>query len=225
MGSVAGLDRGDTGPLILVVPESGADHGAWSRYVAARGEDAAVVDLGSWDSPQRNIWVNKLNLMIDRCERPVVLVASGLSCLAVAWWAEYERPAYGDPVVGALLLDPPSGQDKDRDPRVSRFGFCPENALPFPTIVASFDTAEEKRDHGRAIARLWGADYFADGEQDDRRAPVPGLFHRRGAQLWRWIKAQRRSALRGLQEFVPAKSFLLSRDAAAEPTAGRRAPA
>jgi predicted alpha/beta hydrolase family esterase len=205
MGSLAVVDRAKTDPLILIVPENGAEHGAWSHYVATRGADAAVVDLGSWDEPQRNIWVNKLNLMIDRCERPVVLVASGLSCLAVAWWAEYERPAYGFPVVGALLLDPPS--DRDGDPRVSRFGICPENALPFPSVVASLDAGGESRAHCSAIARLWSADFFVGSEPDNRRVPVPGVSYRRGSLLWRWIKGQRRVALRGLRGLVSAGSI------------------
>jgi hypothetical protein len=57
-------------------------------------------------------------LAIQRAEsagRPVVLVAHSLGCLAVAWWAEYERLANGLradlPVIGALLVAPPDVED------------------------------------------------------------------------------------------------------------------
>ena len=78
-------------PLILLVPglcNSGPGHWqtAWERDLTM----AQRVDLGSWDDPRRNLWVNHLNLAIRRADRPVVLVAHSLGCLAVAWWAEWE---------------------------------------------------------------------------------------------------------------------------------------
>ena len=63
----------------------------------------ARVELGAPDQPHRNTWVNRLNLAIHRAGRPVILVAHGLGCHAVAWWNEYERPSAEGPVQGALL--------------------------------------------------------------------------------------------------------------------------
>ena len=91
-------------PLTLLVPglhDSGPGH--WQTLWETSRPDARRVELGMWDDPHRNTWVNQLNLAIHRANRPVVLVAHSLGCLAVAWWAEYEQPAHGVPVIGALL--------------------------------------------------------------------------------------------------------------------------
>ena len=123
---------------MLIVPginDGGPQH--WqSRWATKRG-DCRRVDLGMCDHPYRNTWVNKLNLAIRRAHRPVVLVAHSLDCLAVAWWAQYEQPAFGDPVIGALLVAPPDVDRPGLDPRLARFGACPRTALPFPSFLAA----------------------------------------------------------------------------------------
>ena len=99
----AGADAGDREPLVLLIPgfaRGGASD--WMQPWDHRRRDTRRLDLGMWDTPHRNTWVNRLNLAIHRAERPVVLVAHDIACLAVAWWAEYEQPALGDPVIGAL---------------------------------------------------------------------------------------------------------------------------
>jgi predicted alpha/beta hydrolase family esterase len=125
-------------PLILIVPginNSNPRH--WQSVWEAQCSDCHRVDLGMWNDPQRNVWVNKLNLAIYRAERPVILVAHSLGCLAVAWWAEYEQPAHGNPVVGALLVAPPDVDRPGTDARLSRFGACPRKELPFRSFLAA----------------------------------------------------------------------------------------
>jgi predicted alpha/beta hydrolase family esterase len=89
--------------MILTVPglgNSGPQH--WQSHWENDRDNCERVDLGVWDRPVRTLWVNKLNLAIRQyADRPVILVAHSLGCLAVAWWAQYERPAYGTPVAGA----------------------------------------------------------------------------------------------------------------------------
>jgi len=101
-------------PVILTVPglgNSGPGHWqtAWEASLPASPNLSGCrrVDLGLWDDPHRNTWVNKLNLAIQRAEGPVILAAHSLGCMAVAWWAEYEQPggpADGGKVIGALLV-------------------------------------------------------------------------------------------------------------------------
>jgi predicted alpha/beta hydrolase family esterase len=153
-------------PLVLIVPglnNSNADH--WqSRWERSR-DDCARVDLGMWDDPHRNTWVNKLNLAIYRARRPVVLVAHSLGCLAVAWWAEYERPSYGNPVVGALLVAPPDVDRPGIDPRLARFGATPRIPLPFPTFLAASRNDDYCREKAaRMLARDWDARFADAGE-------------------------------------------------------------
>jgi predicted alpha/beta hydrolase family esterase len=154
-------------PAILIVPginNSGPDH--WqTRWERKRG-DARRVDLGMWDDPHRLTWVNKLNLAIrDAGEdggRPVILVAHSLGCLAVAWWAEYEKPAFGDPVAGALLVAPPDVDRPGLDPRLARFGACPRQPLPFPHfLVASQNDPYCRYRTARGLSHDWGS-RFAD---------------------------------------------------------------
>ena len=157
-GDSAGVDE----PLVLLVPglnDSGPGH--WQTRWEQERDDCRRVELGRWSDPHRNTWVNKLNLALHRATRPVVLVAHSLGCHVVAWWAEYERPAFGQPVVGALLVAPPD-VDQCTDARIRRFAPTPETPLPFPAIVVgSRDDPYAAVGSVRGMARRWGA-RFAD---------------------------------------------------------------
>lgn len=150
-------------PLILTVPgldNSGPSH--WQSIWERERGDMLRVDLGAWDRPHRNSWVTRLNLAIRDARRPVVLVAHSLGCHAVAWWAAMERPAYGDPVVGALLVAPPEVDVAPVDERLKSFGATPKGPLPFPSIVvASQDDPYIHFHRARRLAQFWGG-RFAD---------------------------------------------------------------
>ena len=156
-------------PVILTVPglcNSGPGH--WQTEWEARLPRCRRVDLGLWDDPHRNTWVNKLNLAIQRAEGPVVLAAHSLGCLAVAWWAEYEQPGGpvdGGKVIGALLVAPPDVEDRPLDRRLTRFAPVPETALPFPSIlVASRNDPYLTMAQARGLARRWGSRLADAGE-------------------------------------------------------------
>lgn len=154
-------------PLILTVPglaNSGAGH--WqTRWEQDRG-DCRRVELGQWDQPHRNSWVNHLNLAIRAAgtgsnRRPVVLAAHSLGCLAVAWWALLEADA-GNLVAGALLVAPPDVDTTPLDPRLSGFAPAPAAPLPFPAIVvASRNDPFMTMRAARLLAHVWHAG-FAD---------------------------------------------------------------
>ena len=150
-------------PLVLTVPgldNSGPDH--WQTLWELQRDDCRRVDLGMWDRPHRNTWVNKLNLAIHKADRPVVLVGHSLGCLAIAWWAKYEQPAYGQPVIGALLVAPPEVDFFPLDDRLSSFAPSPAEPLPFPSILAaSRNDPYMGYRTARFLARSWGS-RFAD---------------------------------------------------------------
>lgn len=160
------ISGGAESPLILIVPglnNSGPDHwqSAWER----QRSDCVRVDLGLWDRPHRNTWVNKLNLAIYRAGRPVILVAHSLGCHAVAWWAQYEQPQRGGPVLGALLVAPPDVDGAAPNHPTATFAPTPEILLPFDTIVvASHDDHYIPYERARDLAKMWGAQ-FADAGQ------------------------------------------------------------
>jgi predicted alpha/beta hydrolase family esterase len=152
-------DRLGDDPLILIIPGlNNSNEHHWQSQWEAKLPYCERVDLGMWDDPHRNTWVNKINLAVHRAQRPVILVAHSLGCHAVAWWAEYEQPAQGNPVVGALLVAPPDVERGGVDPRLARFAPVPRRALPFPAVLAA-----SENDHycslrvARNLAAEWGA--------------------------------------------------------------------
>jgi predicted alpha/beta hydrolase family esterase len=150
-------------PHILLIPglnDSGPGH--WQTHWEHKYPNAHRVELGMWDSPHRNTWVNKLNLAIHRAKWPVVLVAHSLGCITVAWWAEYEQPGPDSAVIGALLVAPPDVDRPGLDPRLSRFSACPRSELPFPSVVAASQNDPFCNQRSAiSLARDWGS-HFAD---------------------------------------------------------------
>ncbi|MBO9517524.1 MAG: alpha/beta hydrolase [Porphyrobacter sp.] len=152
-------------PLILLVPglfNSGPDH--WQTQWEGQLPNSARVELGLWDDPQRNAWVNQLNLAIHSAGRPVILVAHSLGCHAVSWWAEYERPDPNGPVKGALLVAPPEVENPGLDDRLARFAPVVKQSLPFPSIVvASRDDPYIAFGRARRLARIWKSRFVDAG--------------------------------------------------------------
>jgi predicted alpha/beta hydrolase family esterase len=162
-------------PLILLIPgfaEGGASD--WMQDWENRAPDCERLDLGMWDQPHRNTWVNKLNLAIHHAGRPVVLVAHDIGCLAAAWWAEYEQPDSGE-VIGALLVSPPDVDRPGVDPRLAAFGACPRQALPFPSFVLADDRAPQaKLVTTTQLASDWGSAFSL--EHIGERSWEAGLY-------------------------------------------------
>ena len=178
------LVRPEPEPLVLTVPGlggSGPDH--WQSHWERERSNVRRVELGQWDRPHRNSWVNQLNLAIERAGRPVVLAAHSLGCLAVAWWVAYERPSFYGPVIGALLVAPPEVEEAPRDPRLRRFAPLPDEELPFPSIlVASRDDPWMPYARARQVARGWGS-WFVDAGRQGHLNAESGLGDWRFGQL------------------------------------------
>lgn len=152
-------------PLILTVPglnNSGPGH--WQTVWEESLPNCRRVDLGLWDDPHRNTWVNKINLAIQRADQPVVLVAHSLGCLAVAWWAEFEQPRDGK-VIGALLVAPPDVEVRPIDRCLTRFAPFPHGEFPFPSfLVASRNDPYMGFGQAWKLARTWGSRFADAGE-------------------------------------------------------------
>ena len=207
-------DRLRQDPLILIVP--GIDDGNpqhWQKQWERQCSDCRRVDLGSSDNPFRNNWVNRLNLAVHQAGRPVVLVAHGLGCLAVAWWAEYERPSYGNPVVGALLAAPPDVDRPGTDPRLARFASCPRAPLPFPSfLAASQDDPFCNFRTAQLLASDWGSRFAfagAVGHIDGASGLGDWLFGKR--LLWQLLREHRLEV--GREEPVERLAFRVPPDA------------
>jgi predicted alpha/beta hydrolase family esterase len=163
---VEGLRDRSSSPLVLTVPGlDGSGRMHWQTLWEERDGRARRVDMGDWARPNRNMWVNRLNLAIHKANRPVILVAHSLGCLTVAWWAHYEQPTYGDPVIGALLVAPPDVDGPLQEPRLQGFAPTPLGPLPFPSmVVASRDDSWGSLDHSERLATFWGSKFVDVGE-------------------------------------------------------------
>lgn len=122
----------------------------WPRF----GDDH--VDYAADTMAQRNIWAAQLDEAVLRAGKPVLLVASGESCFAAAWWARLSPASYVSKVAGALLFTPlPRGRlkadtlDKFASPRV---------ALPFPSAIVGSDAVTDQRI--QSLAESWGSGFL-----------------------------------------------------------------
>ena len=127
----------DHEPLVLLVPGNPVTEGHWMNRWLAWSEHCRVIELGLWDEPHRNTWVNKLNLAIRRADRPVVVVTDDIAALVLAWWVEFEAISQESPVLGALIVNPPNVDLPGADERLARFGAVPRQELPFTSFLVS----------------------------------------------------------------------------------------
>jgi len=153
-------------PVVLALAD--ADYGLpldWLQRWEQDHPGMGSVDLGRTVPPSRNAWVTSLGAAIHQADRPVILVARGLACLAVAWWAAMERPLYGDPVAGALLVAPPDVDTANADLGMLGFGPAPKLLLPFPSVViASRNDPLMDYASARRLSSFWGSHCIGGGE-------------------------------------------------------------
>jgi predicted alpha/beta hydrolase family esterase len=139
-------------PIVLNVPglaNSGRKH--WQSRWEARYPWFRRVDLGQWDRPDRQLWVQRLDAAIRRADSPPVLVAHSLGCLAVAWWAAQHAPA--------------DAEQSPMHPAIAGFAPVPLLPLPFPSIVvASRNDPYVALDRAAMMARHWGSHLVDVGE-------------------------------------------------------------
>ncbi|AXB76105.1 alpha/beta hydrolase [Novosphingobium sp. P6W] len=155
-------------PLILLVPGTPLAAGHWMNRWTRLSEHCRVVELGLWDEPHRNTWVNKLNLAVRRADRPVVIVTDDIAALALSWWVEFEALEQDNPVLGAVIVNPPNVDLPGADPRLGRFGACPRQPLPFTSFLVS--DLEGSAVHQRSLMRLakdWGSCPVCDDTRGD----------------------------------------------------------
>ena len=108
--------------------------------IAACGDPAIALplqrvelDLAKFHSGR---WAQQLDSAIVPRREPIVLLAQGVACLAVAWWAQLSPRSYLAHIRGAVFLSPLSigfGQAAI----AAKARVSPATKLPFPSIVAS----------------------------------------------------------------------------------------
>lgn len=152
-------------PVLLTVPglnNSGPLH--WQSLWEDKREDCYRVDLGMWERPHRNTWLNKLDAAIASSATPVILIAHSLGCHAVAWWNRLTDPHARSRVAGALLVAPPCVENLALDSPLFAFAPLVRERLQFPSILAASRNDEYASfGHSRKMARLWGSRFVDAG--------------------------------------------------------------
>lgn len=187
-------------PLILTVPgldNSGPGH--WQTIWEQMSPNCVRVELGMWERPHRNTWANNLNHAVQQADRPVILVAHSLGCLAVAWWAALEGEEAISRVAGALLVAPPDVEHAPLDPRLCPFAPVPRQKLPFPAIVVgSHDDPYLSLVDAKSLAGDWGA-RFADAGRAGHINAKSGLGD------WSFGRFLLQQLMTGLPDLLSAK--------------------
>lgn len=149
---------GDPHAEVLLVPSRPLAASHWMAVWAQRHACCRIIELGLWDEPHRNTWVNRLNLAVRRVDRPVIVVTDDIAALALAWWVDYEGEGLRDAVLGAFIVNPPDLDRPGRDPRLARFGAVPRTEMPFRTFLVSHVLGDNCYQRATMrLARDWGA--------------------------------------------------------------------
>ncbi|MDP3091869.1 MAG: alpha/beta hydrolase [Nitrospira sp.] len=147
---------------VLVLPGFGnSGPGHWQTLWEERHPAWRRVDLGQWDAPDCREWVRTLDMAVQRCAAPPILVAHSLACLLVAHWAGPSRA----PVKGAFLVAIPEPACPSFPATAKGFMPVPMHRLPFPAlVVASTNDSFGSIGHARACATAWGSRFVDVGE-------------------------------------------------------------
>lgn len=81
-------------------------------------------------------WAVQLDATFSRGDAPVVILARGVACLAIAWWAQLSPRSYLRSVRGAVF-DSPLAADMSQVAVAAAIRSGPAYRLPFPSIVVN----------------------------------------------------------------------------------------
>ena len=147
---------------VLVLPgigDSGQQH--WQSLWELRHLGWQRVNLGDWDSPVCDDWVRALDVAVQACPSPPILVAHSLACLLVAHWAH--RSALTPK--GAFLVAVPDPQSARFPAKARGFASVPMQPHAFPSIVvASANDPFGSSAFAQRCANAWGSRFVDIGE-------------------------------------------------------------
>lgn len=150
------------GSLAIVRVTSGSVRARPGARDVAKPSNTVELDFNGWSHGGR--WALQLDTALGGPGEPTLVVAQGLACLAVAWWAQLSPRSYLQRVAGALLVSPlsfsPSEATVARSLRPS-----PGTKLPFPSIVTS--TMSPIIEQVLDLADIWGSQFVDADAPDD----------------------------------------------------------
>jgi predicted alpha/beta hydrolase family esterase len=147
---------------VLVLPgigDSGQHH--WQSLWELRHPQWQRVNLGDWDGPVCEDWVRALDVAVQACSSPPMLVAHSLACLLVAHWAHRSVLV----PKGAFLVAVPDPQSACFPAKARGFAPVPMQPHGFPSIVvASANDPFGSSAFAQRCANAWGSRFVDIGE-------------------------------------------------------------
>ncbi len=141
-----------------------------SRGGAPASQDRLELDFNGWAHGGR--WAVQLDTALGRPGDPTLIVAQGVACLAVAWWAQLSPKSYIERVAGAVFLSPLSFSPSEA-PVARSLRPSPGTRLPFPSIVTSH--ASPIIQQVLDLADTWGSQFVdADASAEVARRTLLG---------------------------------------------------
>jgi uncharacterized protein len=173
---------------VLILPgfgNSGPEH--WQTLWELRHPDWRRVNLGKWDAPACDDWVHALDVAVQACPSPPVLVAHSLACLLVAHWVHRSARI----PKGAFLVAVP-------DPKSVSFpaaahGFVPVPLVPFTfrsLVVASANDPLGSLAYAKHCAMAWGSMFIDIGQAGHINADSGHGEWNEGYELFRQYVAE-----------------------------------
>lgn len=118
---------------------------------APGGIEQVMLDLSKFHNGR---WALQLDAAFTQRGTPVVILARGLACLAVSWWAQLSPRSYLRQVQGAVFESPLS-VDFQHVAAAASIRTGPTYRLPFPSIVVSDGSFQIEQ--VLALADKWGS--------------------------------------------------------------------
>ena len=162
----------DDDATLLLVSTRGASPFPY-RFGSERRYETVELDIPG--KSHRARWAVQLDELLSRRTQAVIIVAQGVSCLAVAWWAQLSPRNYLEHIAGALLVAPLTFSIAEASVARS-LRPSPGTKLPFPSVVLS--GATPIIDQIVELADGWGSSFVDVGVPDEATLPRlhPGLF-------------------------------------------------
>ncbi|KFF16102.1 RBBP9/YdeN family alpha/beta hydrolase [Flavobacterium hydatis] len=148
---------------LLILPglgDSGEKH--WQIYWLKKFKNATKLVQDNWDEPVLKDWLERLNEIISKIDKPTILVAHSLAVSLVMHWAKTNNNPH---IIGALLVAPADVDSPIHTPdSIRNFSPIPTTKLQFPSIVVGSQNDEYATIERTAyFAQVWGSDFVDVG--------------------------------------------------------------
>lgn len=149
--------------LVFVAGYQNSEAEHWQRLWCKQMPNSYFVEQDSWDKPERDAWVQRLDETVQKIEGKIIFVAHSMGCCTVVEWANKYK---SDKVCSALFVAIPDVTREDFPKEIVGFENQPLKKLSFPSIaVISDDDPYASVKRSNEIASIWGCEALHVGKK------------------------------------------------------------